>query len=402
MKITHPRKAAVVFMAMFAMTVASNVCADHLVYDDAIITGSLCVGFDCVNGESFGYSTIKLKENNLQFSFEDTSVGSFPTNDWKIQINDTTSGGASYFTLWDVDGGRRPFTIEAGAPAHSLYVEDYGRVGLGTSVPYVELHIADGDTPTVRLDQDGSSGWTAQRWDMAGNETNFFIRDVTNGSKLSFRIQPNTPSNTLCMRSTGYVGIGTWSPAYPLEVETTGEDSVIVAQRSSGAESFMGAATGFGDFGTKSNHPIRFYVNDYWEMKVLSGSDIAMRDGGGYTGTWNNASSRELKENIQKLKAQEAILALNQLNPVTYNYKAHKEEGRAGFIAEDVPDLVANNSRKSLSTMDIVAVLTKVIQEQQKLLKSQQQAIEEINASVTQLTEDKVISNAIALKLNDL
>ncbi|UCH95898.1 MAG: hypothetical protein JSV88_03370, partial [Candidatus Aminicenantes bacterium] len=117
---------------------------DVLHYDDVIITGSLCVGFDCANGESFGYCTIKLKENNLQLCFEDTSAGSFPTNDWKIQINDTTSGGASYFTLWDTDGGRRPFTIEAGAPAHSLYVEDYGRVGLGTSIPYVELHIVDG------------------------------------------------------------------------------------------------------------------------------------------------------------------------------------------------------------------------------------------------------------------
>ena len=73
----------------------------------------------------------------------------------------------------------------------------YGRVGLGTSVPYVELHIVDGDTPTVRLDQDGSAGWTAQRWDVAGNETNFFIRDATNGSRLPFRIFPGAPSNSL-------------------------------------------------------------------------------------------------------------------------------------------------------------------------------------------------------------
>ena len=36
-----------------------------------------------------------------------------------------------------------------------------------------------------------------------------------------------------------------------------------------------------------------------------------------------------------------------------------------GFIAEDVPDLVATKDRKGLSPMDIVAVLTKVLQEQQ-------------------------------------
>jgi len=176
---------------------------DVLHYDDVIVTGSLCVGFDCVNGEAFGYDTVKLKENNLRLFFEDTSAGSFPTGDWRIRINDTTSGGASYFAVEDGTNGRTPFRIETGSPNHSLYVEDYGRVGLGTSIPYVELHIADGDTPTVRLDQDGSSGWSAQRWDIAGNETNFFIRDVTAGSKLPFRIFPGSESESLEIKPTG-------------------------------------------------------------------------------------------------------------------------------------------------------------------------------------------------------
>ena len=351
---------------------------DVLHYDDVIITGSLCVGFDCANGESFGYCTIKLKENNLQLCFEDTSVGSFPTNDWKIQINDTTSGGASYFTLWDTDGGRRPFTIEAGAPAHSLYVEDYGRVGLGTSIPYVELHIVDGDSPTIRLDQDGSSGWAAQRWDLCGNETNFFIRDVTNGSKLCFRIQPNTPSNTLCMRSTGYVGIGTWSPAYPLEVETTGENAALVCDRTDGATNFISATNTYGQFGTVSNHAVRILVNSAWKMEVTSATDINMADGGSYNGTWNPASSRELKENIQDLNTDEAMEALTGLNPVKYNYKEQKDEPRVGFIAEDVPELVAMNGRKNLGTVDILAVLTKVVKEQQKTIDELKKKIAEL------------------------
>ena len=33
-----------------------------------------------------------------------------------------------------------------------------------------------------------------------------------------------------------------------------------------------------------------------------------------------------------------------------------------GFIAEDVPELVATNDRKGLSALDITAVLTKVVQ----------------------------------------
>ncbi len=221
---------------------------DVLHYDDVIITGSLCVGFDCANGESFGYDTVKLKENNLRLFFEDTSVGSFPTGDWRLRINDTTSGGASYFAVEDGTNARTPFRIETGAPTHSLYVEDYGRVGLGTSIPYVELHIVDGDSPTIRLDQDGSSGWAAQRWDLCGNETNFFIRDVTNGSKLSFRIQPNTPSSTLSLRSTGYVGIGTWSPADKLEIEDTDAPGIRIHNLSAAGTGWVFRVTDADEF----------------------------------------------------------------------------------------------------------------------------------------------------------
>ena len=58
------------------------------------------------------------------------------------------------------------------------------------------------------------------------------------------------------------------------------------------------------------------------------------------------------------------------LNPVTFEYKAEPNETYAGFIAEDVPELVATNNRKNLVSMDIVAVLTKVLQQQQKTIKA--------------------------------
>jgi len=48
-----------------------------------------------------------------------------------------------------------------------------------------------------------------------------------------------------------------------------------------------------------------------------------------------------------------------------------------GFIAEDVPDLVATEDRKG---MDVVAVLTKVVQDQQK-------TIEEFSRKVSALEQ---------------
>jgi hypothetical protein len=94
---------------------------------------------------------------------------------------------------------------------------------------------------------------------------------------------------------------------------------------------------------------------------------------------WTNASSITLKQDIAPLNAETAAAALRDLNPVTYAYKADASEKYAGFIAEEVPELVAMNDRKSLSPMDIVAVLTKVVQEQQKdisFLKAKLSALE--------------------------
>jgi hypothetical protein len=204
--------------------------ADILHLDDVIIDGSLCVGYDCVNGEGFGFDTIRLKENNLRIHFDDTSTASsYPRNDWRIMINDSANGGASYFAVEDAFSARHVFKLEAGAPPNSLYVDDGGRVGFGTATPAVELDIKDGDTPAVRLQQDGSSGFAAHSWDVAGNETNFFIRDVTDGSALPFRIRPGSPTNSIYIdQPDGDVGMGTASPQQALHInrDTTSNVSV--------------------------------------------------------------------------------------------------------------------------------------------------------------------------------
>ncbi len=193
---------------------------DHLIYDDLIVDGSACIGFDCVNGESFGFDTLRLKENNLRIGFDDTSTaGSYPRNDWQLTANDSANGGANKFSIDDITGNRTPFTVEANARSHSLYVDDGGRIGNRTSTPSVEIHTIDGDTPTVRLQQDGSSGFAPQTWDVAGNETNFFIRDVTNGSTLPLRIRPGAPSSSIYIDVGGFVGLGTASPDDQLHIE---------------------------------------------------------------------------------------------------------------------------------------------------------------------------------------
>jgi hypothetical protein len=357
---------------------------DQVILDDLIVDGSACIGQDCVNGESFGFDTLRLKENNLRIKFQDTSSSaSFPSNDWQITANESSNGGANKFSIDDIDGGRTPFTIEASAPSHSLYVDDGGRLGFGTSTPVVDLHSKSGNTTTLRLEQDGTSGFTPQTWDVAGNEANFFVRDATNGSKLPFKIQPSAPTNSIFIKSDGKLGFGTQSPSYKVHALTSSsENCAIVAERTGGAKNFINATEDYGNFGTATDHSVQILTNTSWSMRINTDDTLDMKDGGGYNGTWNPASSRELKENIQNLDTGEAKEALAGLYPVKFNYKKNTEEPRVGFISEDVPELVALNGRKSLATVDIIAVLTKVVQDQQK-------AIKELREEIGKLKEKK-------------
>jgi hypothetical protein len=212
--------------ATSAGSVGVITAADQVIPDDLIVQGSACVGLDCVNNENFGFDTIRLKENNTRIHFDDTSSSAgFPANDWTIIANDSASGGSSKFSIEDRTGSKVPFTITAGASTNSIFVDSTGRVGLRTSTPVLDLHINTSNTPAIRLEQNNSGGFTAQTWDIGANEANFFVRDVTGGSKLSFRIRPGAPTSSIDISADGDVGIGTGSPEVPLHVfGSTSED----------------------------------------------------------------------------------------------------------------------------------------------------------------------------------
>lgn len=84
-------------------------------------------------------------------------------------------------------------------------------------------------------------------------------------------------------------------------------------------------------------------------------------------GKLTQTSSIAVKDDVAELSGAEAMAALDELNPVTFRYKADAQRAlNVGFIAEDVPTLLTNADRDRLSAMDIVAVLTKVVKEQQQ------------------------------------
>jgi hypothetical protein len=291
---------------------------DTFFADFVSAAGGVCAGADCTSTESFGLATAKVKANNTRFKFEDTSTSAgFPTTDWQLSANDTFSGGANKFFVEDLTAATVPFLIEGATPTNALYVDSTGRIGLGTSTPGRNLSISDPVSPTIRMEQSASP---FQAWDIVANNNNFYVRDI-NHEFNPFIIRSSAPDNSLVVDSTGRIGLGVSAPLYQIH-------------HSSGARLDAG--------------------------------------------NWVNASSRAVKQDIQPLDGAAAFKALKELQPVTFAYKANPAETNVGFIAEDVPDLVATADRKGLSAMDVVAVLTKVIQGQQQTIEDLQTRLQRL------------------------
>ena len=408
--------------------------ADQVIADDLIVQGSLCVGFDCVNNEDFGSDTIRLKENNLRIKFDDTSASGFPANDWMLTANDSAAGGENKFSIEDVTGAKVPFTVTAGAPTNSLFIDSSGRVGLKTSSPVLDLHLSTSNTPGMRLEQTNSGGFNAQTWDVAGNEANFFVRDVTGGSKLPFRIRPGAPTSSIDIAADGNVGIGGASAAARLHVFAPAISGTEVLSRYDVADDLIGrleinnasatAATflprlrgssagqnasliidGQITTDTGISPAIVFNAGKLAGGALVTRPLVTFRNNGIAKATisangdisatsFNPSSSRDIKDNIVDLDSQKASAALQGLNPVEFVYKEDASgEKRVGFIAEDVPEIVSNADRKSVPIMDVVALVTRVVKDQQQTIDDQRKTIDDLtkrlNALETRMQDQK-------------
>ncbi|HEV7787234.1 MAG TPA: hypothetical protein VGQ28_17970 [Thermoanaerobaculia bacterium] len=284
------------------------VLKDVVTADDAIIQGSLCVGLDCVNNESFGFDTIRLKENNTRIKFDDTSTGTgFPNHDWQLTANDSASGGANKFSIEDITAATVPVTVTGSAPTNSIFVDSTGRVGFRTSTPVLDLHVATSNTPALRLEQNNSGGFTAQTWDIAGNEANFFVRDVTGGSHLPFRIRPGAPTSSIDINASGDVGIGTASPSEKVHIFENADANTISEIQNSNT-------------GLSANAVYRTQ-SDTTSTNLISHSSTrtATRFGQSLGGASELFSTGGTKLLIGTLETDDLILGTNNINRLSIN-----------------------------------------------------------------------------------
>lgn len=243
-------------------------------------------------------------------------------------LNVRANGGAQEVLIGaDAAGGivssmtNHDLILRAGSNSEKVRIKVDGKVGIGTDAPDSTLHVRGGAEPVVKIQSNVDGSISARLALRQGNERGadlyFDGRDGDSSSPEAFVIATNGTAGSDAIAAdvrlvvelgTGHVGLGRRDPGYPLHLS-----------------------------------------------------------GGAYcTGTaWTNASSRALKSDIAPLDAGAARTAIAALDPVTFRYREGDGHVRVGFVAEDVPELVAETDRKGLSPMDILAVVTRVVQEQQ-------------------------------------
>lgn len=353
--------------------------ADQVFLDDVIVDGSLCVGFDCVNGESFGFDTIRLKENNIRLHFQDTSSSaSFPTADWRLIANDSSNGGANKFALEDSDASRQTFVVEQGAPANALYMSDSGDLGIGTANPVVEVQAVDGNTPTMRLEQNGTSGFTPQTWDVAGNEAGFFIRDVTNGSQLPFRIIPGADSQSLVIGANDDVGIGgDTTPEASLHVKRTDGTGQVLVQDTGGSGPLQMVRL-------ENDGAVQLYMDNtanasaQWMFSAGASMLLVPSDNTGdavfdlsntgnlqIDGTLTQSSDKHRKMAIEPVDAREILAKVRAMPVAEWTYKHDAETGirHIGPMAQDFYAAFGTGANeRGISSLDGTGVALAAIQ----------------------------------------
>jgi len=234
---------------------------------------------------------------------------------------------------------------------------------------------------------------------------------VSGSYNAPFKVDNNATANALVVGSSesgkeGFVGFGTDTPNAQVDIKWSGTNTVgdgltgLVELTATNTVGDSKSDAGFVLRNGSTNKQWNFRTSNsgdsfsatqqgtggtefkvYNDTGAVSGTKVYVGNGAScVNGVWVNKSSRASKENIVTLNTKDALDTLEKLKPVVYNYKTDKSEKYVGFIAEDVPELVAINSRDGLSSMDMVAVLTKVVQEQNRMMKEQSERISKLEA----------------------
>lgn len=258
----------------------------------------------------------------------------------------------------------------------AMTLDASGNLGVGTTSPGARFHVYDGSGATRVVKVDGT-GAPSVAWLSSGTERG--IIGQANG------VISGAATTDFAVGSTNALLFGSGGATERMRIDSSGN---VLVGKTSDNETLVGfrvAANGTSEFtntDSGTQYPIAFY-------RAGNASAVGSISTTSTTTTYATSSDYRLKENITPMA--NALSVVQQLNPVTYTWKADGSDGQ-GFIAHElqavVPDCVTgekdavdaegNPVYQGIDTSFLVATLTKAIQEQQEL-------INQLTARVAQL-----------------
>jgi hypothetical protein len=356
------------------------------------------------------FSRLEVQADEARVAGNVEVLGSLGLASWRLQAGgselDPTldlqpPADEKSFRVVSHDGAHVPLQVRASSSGdgNAVYLaQTGGRVGIGTAAPDRTLTLVGPGAVALNVRDDSGA-----REVMLGVDEGGGVVATATGHDLQLRAGGDQAVMTL--KADGRVGIGAAEPGERLEVSgrikaghlTVGDwppspDHFVyfgngaldqndgrnyALAQDSGGRTFLNSpqviicriedrpsvaigAAGRIVLGSRGGEgSIGFGVNPIHPIHLAGGAHC-------FEGReWRNGSSISCKKDVEDLPLDDALAALRALRPVTFKY-VDGDEMRAGFIAEEVPDLLATGDRQSLSAMEIVAVLTRVVQDQQR------------------------------------
>ncbi|MCM3702366.1 tail fiber domain-containing protein [Paenibacillus macerans] len=373
-----------------AITVKDATVSNALTSHDAMITNTLVAKDVVFSGSvavSRGVEVNRGTEAKAQILWDETA------DEWQLGVAGQMKGLAYN------DHTHRELTALG-----SVLTVASGNLGVGTAAPKAKLDVTGNAAFSGKLSADEAEiagAWTAASADITGT---LAAKDITAGGTLA--APAASIASTLTAKDITASGTLTAADAIISGSLTVSQGVEVSRGAEANAQLLWNEELGEWQAGIQGSlKQLAYSDHTHSELSRLTGvitvndslnvgigktaSDDYKLDVEGNLRAANFAqtSSRTLKENIASLPGKKALELLNKLKPVTFNYKAENgKKQNIGFIAEEVPTIFATNDHKSVVLMDIIAVLTTVVQKQQKEAGDMRKRVDALQAQVSALT----------------